>query len=389
MSNAFQTIPTASRLDGIQEYYFAAKLREIAQRRADGHPVLNLGIGSPDLPPAPEVIEALHNTALLPGAHGYQGYTGVPALREAFAGWYKRYYGVNLNPNGEILPLLGSKEGIVHIAMTYLQAGDVALVPDPGYPTYRAASLLAGAAVHTYGLTEQNQWLPDFEALEAMDHSRTKIMWVNYPHMPSGAPASREVFERLIDFGLRHNILIVNDNPYSFILSEQPQSILSVPGAKTIALELNSLSKAQNMAGWRVGMVAGAAENIQNVLRFKSNMDSGMFLAVQMAAVAALNIPAAWYQSLNETYAHRQKVAVQLMEKLGCSVAPAQQGLFVWGKVSDAYEQNGFKLSDAMLYNHDLFITPGGIFGKNGEGYARVSLCSEESVFETAMNRLK
>lgn len=388
MSNALHSIPTASRLDGIQEYYFAAKLREIAQRRADGHPVLNLGIGSPDLPPAPEVIEALHNTAVLPNAHGYQGYTGVPALREAFAGWYKRYYGVNLDPNGEILPLLGSKEGIVHIAMTYLEAGDVALVPDPGYPTYRAASLLAGATVHTYGLTEQNQWLPDFEALEAMDHSRTKIMWVNYPHMPTGAPASREVFERLIDFGIRHNILIVKDNPYSFIRSSQPQSILSVPGAKAIALELNSLSKAQNMAGWRVGMVAGAAENIQNVLRFKSNMDSGMFLAVQMAAVAALNLPPEWYQSLNETYTRRQKVAVQLMEKLGCTVAPGQQGLFVWGKVSNAYEQNGFKLSDAMLYNHDLFITPGGIFGQNGEAYARVSLCSDESVFETAMNRL-
>jgi LL-diaminopimelate aminotransferase len=382
-------IQTARRLEGIQEYYFATKLREIAQRRADGHPVLNLGIGSPDLPPAPEVVEALYSTAKLPNAHGYQGYTGIAALREAFAHWYARYYSVSLHPDGEILPLLGSKEGIVHIAMTFLEAGDIALVPDPGYPAYRAATLLAGATVCTYSLTEANDWLPDFDALEAMDHTHTKIMWVNYPHMPSGAPASREVFERLIDFGSRHNILIVNDNPYSFILCEHPQSILSVPGAKAIALELNSLSKAQNMAGWRVGMLAGDALNIQQVLRFKSNMDSGMFLAIQMAAIAALNLPPDWYERLNATYARRQKSAVKLLQCLGCQVAPGQQGLFVWAKVPAQYEHNGFKISDALLYDADVFITPGGIFGKNGEGYVRVSLCSDESVFEDAISRIK
>lgn len=388
MTNIPNNIRTASRLEGIQEYYFASKLREIAQRKAAGHPVLNLGIGSPDLPPAPEVVAALHQTAQLDTAHGYQGYSGIPALRDAFARWYSRFYGVELDPNSEILPLLGSKEGIMHIAMTFLEPGDVALVPDPGYPTYRAASLLAGATVRSYDLLEQNGWLPDFEALEAMDHTNTKIMWVNYPHMPSGTPASRSVFEQLVDFGKRHNILIVNDNPYSFILSEQPQSILSVPRAMEIALELNSLSKAQNMAGWRIGMVAGSAENVQHVLRFKSNMDSGMFLAVQMAAVAALDLDAAWYRNLNGIYAGRQQLATLLLESLGCVVSPGQQGLFVWGKVPEKYSANGFNLSDEVLYNSDVFITPGGIFGKNGEGYARVSLCSGESVFEEAISRI-
>jgi aspartate/methionine/tyrosine aminotransferase len=388
MSNRATTIKTASRLDGIQEYYFAAKLREIARLKAAGQPVLNLGIGSPDLPPAPEVVAALHQTAVLPQSHGYQSYNGVPALRDAFANWYKRWYGVSLDANGEILPLLGSKEGIVHIAMTYLEPGDVALAPDPGYPTYRAATLLAGATVKTYGLHEANGWYPDFDALEAMDHCRTRLMWVNYPHMPSGAPASDAVFQRLIAFGLKHNILIVNDNPYSFILSEQPKSILAVPDAKAIALELNSLSKAQNMAGWRVGMVAGAAEHISQVLRFKSNMDSGMFLAVQMAAVTALQLPADWYHGLNQTYRRRQQQAIQLLESLDCTVAPGQQGMFVWGKVPAAFQHDGFVLSDELLYGADVFLTPGGIFGDNGKAYIRISLCSEETVFEEAQRRV-
>lgn len=388
MNDATHIFPAASRLEGVQEYYFAAKLREIGQRKAAGHPVLNLGIGSPDLPPAPAVTAALNQTAQQPAAHGYQGYAGTPALREAFAQWYARHYSVSLDPNTEILPLLGSKEGIVHIAMTYLEAGDAALVPDPGYPAYRAATLLAGAQVLPYALTEPNGWYPDFKALEQMDHTRTRIMWVNYPHMPSGAPASREVFEQLLAFGKKHNILIVNDNPYSFILNDAPQSILSVPGAKDMALELNSLSKAQNMAGWRVGMLAGAGANIQNVLRYKSNMDSGMFLAVQMAAVAALNLPEEWYQYLNETYARRQKAAIKLLERLGCSVAPGQQGLFVWGKVPAQYGHDGYQLSDALLHRHDIFLTPGGIFGQNGASYIRISLCADESVFETALGRL-
>ncbi len=388
MNSNTDPFPTASRLQGVHEYYFAAKLREIAQRNASGRQVLNLGIGSPDLPPAPGVTEALRQTAALPTAHGYQSYTGIPALREAFAQWYARHYGVSLDPNGEILPLLGSKEGILHIAMSYLEAGDVALVPDPGYPAYRAATLLAGANVLPYNLSEQHGWRPDFRVLEQMDHARSKLMWVNYPHMPSGTAASQEIFEQLVDFGNRHNILIVNDNPYSFILNDRPKSILSVHGAKGIALELNSLSKAHNMAGWRVGMLAGAAANIQNVLRYKSNMDSGMFLPVQMAAIAALNLPGTWYQSLNQTYAGRQKAATKLLQHLGCAVAPGQQGLFVWGKVPAQYGHDGYQMSDALLYRHDLFLTPGGIFGQNGASFIRVSLCADESVFQSALERL-
>jgi aspartate/methionine/tyrosine aminotransferase len=378
----------ARRLDGIAEYYFAAKLREIADLRQQGHPIINLGIGSPDLPPAPSVVTALANAAALPTSHGYQSYTGVPALRRAWADWYARHYGVaGLNPDNQVLPLIGSKEGIVHIAMTFLEAGDEALVPNPGYPTYRAASLLAGAEVRYYDLDAAHGWQPDLAALEKTDLSRVKIMWVNYPHMPTGAPGSTALFEQLVAFGKRHNILIVNDNPYSFILNPEPRSILSVPGAEDVAIELNSLSKSQNMAGWRVGALLGNAEVLRNVLRFKSNMDSGQFLPMQLAAVEALGLDDSWYSTLNDTYRARQAVAFDILAAVGCVYNPQQQGLFVWAKIPDSYA-DGYAVSDELLYSKHVFITPGGIFGSAGERYVRISLCQEEAVLRESLGRL-
>lgn len=380
-------IQPARRLESVQEYYFAAKLREIAQLRSEGRPILNLGIGSPDLPPHPSVIAALQSGGEHPQAHGYQSYTGIPALRLAWSVWYNRYYGVTLNPDNEILPLIGSKEGIVHVAMAFLEAGDVALVPDPGYPAYSAATRLAGAEVQFYDLTEQNNWLPDLDALEKTDLSRVKILWANYPQMPTGAPGSAAVFQQLVDFGKRHNILIVNDNPYSFILNDTPRSILAAEGASGVAIELNSLSKSHNMAGWRVGMVAGHADYLRSVLRFKSNMDSGQFLPVQQAAVAALQLGTDWHRDLNATYRARQRAAFGLLEKIDCQFDTAQQGLFVWGKIPDRYA-DGYTLSDELLYQKNVFLTPGGIFGSNGERYVRVSLCSAVGVLEEAVVRV-
>lgn len=379
-------IQPARRLQSVQEYYFAAKLREIAQMRSEGRPILNLGIGSPDLPPHPSVIAALQSGGEHPQAHGYQSYTGIPALRTAWAEWYSRYYGVTLNPDNEILPLIGSKEGIVHVAMAFLEAGDVALVPDPGYPAYSAATRLAGAEVQFYDLTEQTGWLPDLDALEKTDLSRVKILWANYPQMPTGASGSAAVFQQLVDFGKRHNILIVNDNPYSFILNDTPRSILAAEGASGVALELNSLSKSHNMAGWRVGMVAGHPDYLRSVLRFKSNMDSGQFLPVQQAAVVALQLGDDWHRNLNETYRERQQAAFHLLEKIDCQFDTAQQGLFVWGKIPGRYA-DGYTLSDELLYQKNVFLTPGGIFGSNGERYVRVSLCSTVGVLEEAAAR--
>jgi len=380
-------ITTARRLESVTEYYFAGKLREIAQMQREGKPVLNLGIGSPDLPPHLSVAEALARGAGDPKAHGYQSYIGIPALREAWAEWYARYYGATLNPENEILPLIGSKEGIVHIAMAFLEPGDVALVPNPGYPTYRAASLLAGAEVQFYDLTAENGWLPDFESLEKTDLSRVKILWANYPQMPTGAPGSAAVFQKLVDFGKRHNILVVNDNPYSFILNEHPRSILAANGALEVALELNSLSKSHNMAGWRVGMVAGNADYLKAILRFKSNMDSGQFLPVQQAAVQALRLPDSWYSDLNAIYAERQKAAFEILKALDCQFDSQQQGMFVWAKIPDHY-RDGFELSDKLLYEKNVFLTPGGIFGSNGERYVRISLCSPVEVLEEAALRV-
>lgn len=381
-------IQPAKRLDTVNEYYFAGKLREIAQMQKEGKPVLNLGIGSPDQPPHPAVLEALQNGAAQPKAHGYQSYTGIPALREAWAAWYSQFYGVALNPDNQILPLIGSKEGIVHVAMAFLEPGDVALVPNPGYPAYSAATQLAGASVQLYDLSESSGWLPDLKQLQSTDLSQVKLMWVNYPHMPTGEPGSADVFQMLVDFGKKHNILIVNDNPYSFILNEHPRSILAAHGAEDIALELNSLSKSHNMAGWRVGMVAGHPEYLKSVLRFKSNMDSGQFQPVQLAAVQALHLPAAWYQSLNDMYRERQKVAFRILESLDCVFNPQQQGMFVWAKIPDHYA-DGYALSDELLYERHVFLTPGGIFGSNGNRFVRISLCSDVATLQTALHQIQ
>ncbi|MCB0519264.1 MAG: aminotransferase class I/II-fold pyridoxal phosphate-dependent enzyme [Saprospiraceae bacterium] len=381
-------ITTAKRLDGIAEYYFATKLREIAQMRREGKDVLNLGVGSPDLPPSAEFVSALKFHASQNKSHGYQSYTGIPALRQAWANWYGRFYDVKLDAEGEVLPLIGSKEGIVHIAMTFLEAGDVALVPNPGYPAYRAASLLAGAEVRFYHLQEKNCWLPDLEKLEQTDLSKVKIMWVNLPHMPTGAPPSATIFQDLVDFGIKHNILIINDNPYSFILNEKPVSILSAEGAMDAALELNSMSKSHNLAGWRVGVLAGNKHYLQSVLRFKSNMDSGQPLPLQEAAIRALQAPIDWYRSQNATYRQRQLLAFKLLQMLDCRFNENQQGMFVWAKVPANFA-DGFALSDQILYGANVFLTPGGIFGSEGKKYVRVSLCQEVAVFEKAMRRIE
>lgn len=381
-------VKPAKRLDNIQEYYFSKKLKEIAAMRSQGFDVVNLGIGSPDLPPLPEVSKLLGEQSCLPDVHAYQSYVGIPELRNAFADWYGRFFGVKLEPTSEVLPLIGSKEGIMHIAMTFLEPGDVALVPNPGYPTYRAASELAGATVVEVPLTAENHWLPDLNALEQTDLSRAKILWMNYPNMPTGAHANATFFERLVAFGKKHNILIVNDNPYSFILNDDHLSLLSVPGAKDVALELNSLSKSHNLAGWRVGVLAGRADYISHVVRFKSNMDSGMFKPLQLAAALALGASQDWYDQLNATYRHRRKLACQLLNLIGCEYDPAATGMFVWAKVPAQY-QSGYELTDLLLNKAHIFITPGGIFGSNGDEYVRISLCSKEVVFIDAIERVR
>ncbi|MBK8557890.1 MAG: aminotransferase class I/II-fold pyridoxal phosphate-dependent enzyme [Lewinellaceae bacterium] len=380
-------IASAKRPEAVQEFYFAAKLREIAERRAAGKPVLNLGIGSPDQPPAPDVLQTLQTQAWQSDTHGYQPYTGVPELRKAWSDWYRRHYNVSLDPSSEILPLMGSKEGILHLAMAFLEHGDQALVPNPGYPSYRAATVLAGAEALPYALLATNGWQPDLAALAAQDLSRVKIMWVNYPHMPSGAPASKELFQRLLDFGRQHRILIVNDNPYSFILYEQPFSILEGDGAMDVAVELNSLSKSHNMAGWRMGVLTGKQTYLQTVLRFKSNLDSGQFRPLQMAAIKALTADDHWYKALNARYRLRQQVAFNILDRLQCQFDRQQQGMFVWAKIPEPW-QDGFALSDHLLEQYDLFLTPGGIFGSNGDPYLRISLCSDVPVLEEALHRL-
>lgn len=380
-------IKPAGRLGEVQEYYFSTKLREIARMRAEGKAVLNLGIGSPDLPPAKEVIDELAQHALFNDAHGYQSYNGIPELRQAFARWYAQWFGVSLDPEGEVLPLIGSKEGIMHIAMSFLEPGDEVLAPNPGYPAYRAVSSLAGATVREYALEEERGWLPDLAALGRQDLSRVKIMWVNYPNMPTGASADPAFFEELVAFAHRHRILVVNDNPYAFILNSRLHSILSVPGAAGAALELNSLSKAHNMAGWRIGMLAGHRDYLQVVLRFKSNMDSGMFKPLQMAAVKALQSPPEWHQRLNAVYNERRQTVFELLDTLECSYDPAQVGMFVWAKAPPRYK-NGYELSDEILHKAHVFLTPGGIFGSAGDGYIRISLCSDGALYEEAIRRV-
>jgi LL-diaminopimelate aminotransferase len=377
----------AKRLEGVSEYYFSQKLREIDTLNKEGKCIINLGIGSPDLPPHPDVIRILQEEAGKPGVHGYQGYKGIPALRRAFAAWYQRWYQVTLDADTEILPLMGSKEGIMHICMTYLDEGDEALIPDPGYPTYASAVKLAGGSPVSYPLAEERNWYPDLESLAAKDLTKVKLMFVNYPHMPTGQRAGAGLFEDLVRFARQHDILLVHDNPYSFILNDKPVSLLEVPGAKDVVLELNSLSKSHNMAGWRIGMLCGAKERIDEVLRFRSNMDSGMFLPLQLAAVKALSLGAGWYSHINSIYAERRDRVHHILDMLGCQYAPNQVGLFVWAKIPDRYE-HAYALSDEVLYGANVFLTPGGIFGIEGNRYIRISLCGHLSSFEEAITRI-
>lgn len=381
-------VSPANRVAITEEYYFSRKLKEIAAMKAAGHEVLNLGIGNPDQPPAPTVVRTLIEESQRPNQHGYQSYIGTAELRQAFAVWYNKHFEVPLNAEREILPLIGSKEGIMHITMSFLNPGDAVLVPNPGYPAYRATAQLAGANVIEYLLDEKNDWLPNLKQLEQKDLSKVKIMWVNYPHMPTGAPATKAFFKQLIDFGKKHRILIVNDNPYSFILNDQQLSLLSIPGAKDIALELNSLSKSHNMAGWRIGMLAGDAEYLHYVLRFKSNMDSGMYLPLQLAAVEALGQPDDWYAQLNKVYTQRRELAYELMDLLDCKYQRAQPGMFVWAKTPKSWK-SAYDLSDHLLHQAKVFITPGGIFGSQGNQYLRISLCSPIHTLQQAKQRIE
>jgi hypothetical protein len=385
--NQFKIEP-ATRTTLVNEYYFSSKLREVAELRAQGRDIINLGIGSPDLAPSEVTLSTLCGDSARSGVHGYQSYSGIEPLRRAFADWYKRYFNVTLNPDNEILPLIGSKEGIMHISMAFLNPGDKVLVPDPGYPAYRSASLLAGGEVESYNLTRANNWYPDFEELAGRDLSKVKIMWINYPHMPTGQPASKKVYEKLVKLAHDNNFLICSDNPYSFILNNKHISILSTDGAKDVAIELNSLSKSHNMPGWRVGMVAGKKEYISAILKVKSNMDSGMFYPLQTAAAVALSADNDWYEKLNTVYLGRRKKAEQMMDILGCNYDKSQTGLFLWGEIPDNIE-TGEEMCDKLLYEKSIFITPGSVFGKEGKRYVRISLCTDEKTFDIGLSRIK
>lgn len=370
-------IKPAERTNSIQEYYFSTKLKEIASMRSNGIDVINLGIGNPDQSPSEETIMKLIETVINPQNHGYQSYTGIPELREAFADWYKTYFNVALNPKNEILPLIGSKEGIMHISMAFVNPGDEVLIPNPGYPTYQSVSNLVGAKIRYYNLQSENNWLPDLQHLEKENLENVKLMWVNYPNMPTGARATKKLFKELVAFGKKHHILIVNDNPYSFILNNEQLSILETEGAMDIALEINSLSKSQNMAGWRIGMVAGNADYINNILKVKSNMDSGMFFPLQMAAVEALRNPPEWYAEINKKYAKRRSIVFELLDSLHCNYETDQSGMFVWSKIPNDFE-NSEQFSDYVLKERHVFLTPGIIFGSQGQNYFRISLCTDE-----------
>lgn len=380
-------IEAANRLNTVEEYYFSKKLREVNILIASGKPIINLGIGSPDMQPPQKVVDALKAGFSNPNAHKYQSYQGLPELREAMAGFYKEHFHVHLSPSTEILPLMGSKEGIMHISMAYLNVGDEVLIPNPGYPTYQSVTNLVGAVPVFYELDEDNNWMPDFEALSKLDLSRVKLMWVNYPHMPTGAQPSKFLFEELVAFGKKHSILIVNDNPYSFVLNDNPRSILEVDGAKAVCLELNSLSKTFNMAGWRVGMVVGDSKHINNVLKVKSNMDSGMFFGIQKGAIEALKCSNMWFVTLNSVYKQRRDLVWQLAEALNCTYDKNATGLFVWAKLPRFVKSEEF--IDLILKNNHIFITPGTIFGSKGEGYIRFSLCASNEVLEEAIARVK
>ncbi|WP_150451785.1 pyridoxal phosphate-dependent aminotransferase [Arenibacter lacus] len=376
----------ADRLSSVEEYYFSKKLREVRGLVAEGRPVINMGIGSPDMAPSQAVLNAVTEAIVHDGAHQYQSYQGLPELREAFTQFYKKRFKVVLDPQNEVLPLMGSKEGIMHISMAFLNKGDEALIPNPGYPTYTSVTKLVEAVPRYYDLTEEGGWFPDLEALEKQDLSRVKIMWTSYPHMPTGATATVAQLEELVAFAKRNAILLVNDNPYSFVLNEHPISILGVEGAKEVALELNSLSKTFNMAGWRVGMVLGNARHIEAILKVKSNMDSGMFYGIQKGAIAALNSDDAWFQELSKVYDNRRELIYQLADKLNCVYDKKAVGMFVWAKLPEGIS-SAENFIDEVLYDKNIFITPGTIFGSNGEGYIRFSLCVKADQIKEAIER--
>lgn len=387
-SNINPSITPARRVQQVQEYYFSRKLKEIAEMNAKGADIISLGVGGPDRPPHQDVIDTLCQETQKENAHGYQSYVGLPELRTAFSQWYKTYYNVDLNPSNEIQPLIGSKEGILHTTLAFINPGDGVLLPNPGYPTYTSVSRLAEAELFSYDLIEENNWEPDFEALEQLPLEKIKLMWVNYPNMPTGKRATIELFQKLIDFGRKHNIVIVNDNPYSFILNDNPISILNIERAKDIAIEMNSLSKSHNMPGWRIGMLASNPTFIQWILKVKSNIDSGQFRPLMLAAVEALKQDKEWYKNLNAIYAKRRLIAEEIMTALGCHFDSKQSGLFLWGKIPDTADSSE-QLSDNILYNAHVFITPGFIFGSNGERYIRISLCAKEDKMLEALKRIK
>ena len=388
-------IRPADRVGTVEEYYFSKKLKEVAQMNVAGKNVINLGVGSPDLPPSKQAVDVFCSEVRKDDVHGYQPYSGIPTLRKGFAEWYEKWFGVQLDPETEIQPLIGSKEGILHISMAFLNAGDGVLVPNPGYPTYTSVSKLVGADIVDYTLSEKNGWYPDFDALEqllkdrqAAGKSTVKLMWVNYPNMPTGADASVELFEKLVAFGARHGIVVCNDNPYSFVLNEQPRSILSIPGAKDGCIELNSMSKAHNMPGWRMAMLASNDRFVHWIMKVKSNIDSGQFRPMQSAVVEALKAGKEWYDGMNEVYRSRRDLAGQIMDALGCTYDKRQVGLFLWGRIPDS-AVNGEALADKVLYGANVFITPGSVFGSAGDRYVRISLCCKNDRLETALMRVQ
>ncbi|MBO5795654.1 MAG: aminotransferase class I/II-fold pyridoxal phosphate-dependent enzyme [Bacteroides sp.] len=387
-NQATNKICPADRLSGVSEYYFSKKLKEVAQMNAEGKDVISLGIGSPDMPPSEETVATLCREAQNPNGHGYMPYVGIPELRQAFADWYKKWYQVELDAKSEIQPLIGSKEGILHVTLAFVNPGDQVLVPNPGYPTYTSLSRILGAEIVNYDLKEENGWMPDFDALEQMDMSRVKLMWTNYPNMPTGANATPELYEKLVNLARRKGIVIVNDNPYSFILNDKPLSILSIPGAKDCCIEFNSMSKSHNMPGWRIGMLASNAEFVQWILKVKSNIDSGMYRAMQLAAATALQAEQDWYDGNNRNYRNRRKIAGEIMDVLGCTYDEKQVGMFLWGKIPDKYTDVE-ELTERILHQARVFITPGFIFGSNGKRYIRISLCCKDEKLAEALRRIK
>lgn len=382
-------IKPAERLASVNEYYFSTKGKEVARMNAEGKDIISLAIGSPDMPPSPQTIETLCTQAQRNDVHGYQPTTGIPELRKAMAGFYKRWYNVDLDPNSEIQPLIGSKEGILHVTLAFVNPGDQVLVPNPGYPTYTSLNRILGSEIVNYDLTPENGWQPDFDMLEKMDLSRVKIMWTNYPNMPTGANARMETYEKLVDFAQRHNIIVVNDNPYSFILNEKPISLLQIPGSKKCCIEFNSMSKSHNMPGWRVGMLATNAEFVRWILKVKSNIDSGTFRPMQLAAAAAYENDAEWHRQANiKTYAERRELAEEIMRTLGCSFDPSQVGMFLWGRIPDHYDDVE-QLTEKVLHEARVFITPGFIFGSNGKRYIRISLCAKKEKMAEALERIR